>query len=83
MHWIDHYWLVMPQLGATVHDGYKRDGQNIETTMMNVMPGVTELLLFIGMAAIFVASFCLIAGNRSLVPLKDPRLHEALNYDNP
>ena len=83
MHWVDHYWLVMPQLGATVHDGYKRDGVAIETASVNVLPGLTEILLFAGMGAIFVASFCLIAGNRSLVPLKDPRLHEALNYDNP
>lgn len=83
MHWVDHYWIVMPQFGASVFHGYLRDGQSIETTTMNVLPGLTEILLLVGMGAIFLASFCLFAGNRSLVPLKDPRLHEALNYDNP
>ena len=83
MHWVDHYWIVMPQYGASVFHGYLRDGKDIETNMVNVLPGLTEILLLVGMGAIFLASFCLVAGNRSLVPLKDPRLHEALNYDNP
>ena len=46
-------------------------------------PNLIDLLLFVGMGALFVASFCVVSGNRALVPLKDPRLHEALNYDNP
>jgi hypothetical protein len=83
MHWVDHYWIVMPQYGASVFHGYLRDGKDIETSFVNVLPGLTEILLLVGMGAIFIASFCLVAGNRSLVPLKDPRLHEALNYDNP
>lgn len=86
MHWVDHYWIVMPQFQATVHDGYKRNGEDIEVanqSVFAVLPGLVDILLFVGMAAVFVACFCLITGNRSLVPLKDPRLHEALNYDNP
>ena len=31
--------------------------------------------------AVYIALFCLIARNRPLVPLKDPRLGEALNYE--
>lgn len=88
MHWIDHYWIVMPQLGAKFMHGDLARQVGDETALasvaeVNVLPGLTELLLLAGMGAIFVASFCLFAGNRSLVPLKDPRLHEALNYDNP
>ena len=89
MHWVDHFWIVKPQLGATIdHDGYKRNGDLIEVAnqseyLWSVLPGMPEILLLAGMAAIFIASFCLITGNRSLVALKDPRLHEALNYDNP
>ncbi len=74
LHWVDHFWLVMPQLEARVYPTFEFTG---------VKFGLVEILAFVGMAAIFVASFCLVAGNRSLVPLKDPRLHEALNYDNP
>ena len=89
MHWVDHYWIVMPQLGAKFYNGElattlgKGDLQLVTEAQINVFPGLTEMLLLVGMGAIFVASFCLISGNRSLVPLKDPRLHEALNYDNP
>jgi hypothetical protein len=46
------------------------------------MPWV-ELLVLAGMGGIFVASYFLVAGKNPLVPLHDPRLHEALNYDNP
>ncbi len=83
MHWVDHYWIVMPQYKASVYHGYFHDGHDITSYNYNVWPGLTELLLLVGMGAIFAASFCLVSGNRSLVPLKDPRLHEALNYDNP
>ncbi len=76
MHWIDHYWLVMPQLNAAIFPGYEYN-----TTLP--FPPLPELLCLIGMGGIFVASFCLIAGKRSLVPVHDPRLYEALNYDNP
>lgn len=82
MHWVDHFWIVKPQLAATIHDGFKRDGNDLSEAA-NVLPTIPDFLLFVGMAAIFLASFCLVAGNRSLVTLKDPRLHEALNYDNP
>ena len=33
------------------------------------------------MAALFIALFCWIAGDKALVPLKDPRLGEALNHE--
>jgi hypothetical protein len=83
MHWVDHYWIVMPQYEASVYHGYLHGGEDITQISYNVWPGLAHLLLLVGMGAIFAASFCLVAGNRSLVPLKDPRLHEALNYDNP
>ncbi len=75
MHWVDHYWIVMPQLNAAIYPEYK--------TTVVPFPPLPELLCLVGMGAIFLASFCLIAGKRSLVPINDPRLHEALNYDNP
>ncbi len=75
LHWVDHFWLVMPQLNASVYP----NGLQNDSTML-LLPA---LLCLAGMGAIFLASFCLIAGKRSLVPVQDPRLHEALNYDNP
>jgi hypothetical protein len=41
-----------------------------------------EVLCFVGLGGLFIASFCFIASDRPLVPLKDPRLGEALNYTN-
>ncbi len=76
MHWVDHYWLIMPQLGASVHPGY-----NSPTPIPG--PPIPELLCFLGIGFVLFASVCLIAGKRSLVARRDPRLHEALNYNNP
>ena len=83
MHWVDHFWIVMPQWKASVYEGYFSHGEPIISSDYVVWPGFVDLLLFVGMGAVFLASFCVVSGNRSLVPLKDPRLHEALNYDNP
>ena len=78
MHWVDHYWLVMPQLstelGTTADKGYYWSDWYL---------GVPELLALLGFAGLYIASFCFIAGDRSLVPQKDPRLVEALNFENP
>ncbi len=78
MHWVDHFWIVMPQLNATLNPVPESELGPIYN-----FPGLVDALAFVGFAGLFVASFCLIAGNRSLVAIKDPRLHEALNYDNP
>jgi hypothetical protein len=75
MHWVDHYWLIMPQYGASVYPGYSQAAFSFWA--------VPELLCFLGIGFVIVSSFCLIAGKRSLVARRDPRLHEALNYDNP
>lgn len=71
IHWIDHYWLVMPQFRA---DSYELTSQFIF--------GPIEILTFVGFAGLFVGSFCAVAGNRPLVPLGDPRLVESLNFKN-
>ncbi len=70
-HWLDHYWIVMPQVNA--------DSYNLTSEFW--FPTI-ELLTFGGFAGLFIGSFCFIAGNRPLVPLGDPRLVEALNYKN-
>lgn len=67
MHWVDHYWLIMPQLDRITGEGFT----------FNVL---VDIPLTIGMIAIYIAIFCLITKNRPLVPLKDPRLGEALNH---
>ncbi len=67
MHWVDHYWLVMPQFAP-----------HSNTYTLSLLK---DLPCTIGMVALFIAIFCLIARDRPLVALKDPRLGEALNHE--
>ena len=66
MHWFDHYWLIMPEM-------------NQYTNSFTFNP-LVDIPCAIGMIAIYLAIFCFVAKNRPLVPLKDPRLGEALNH---
>lgn len=70
MHWIDHFWLVMPQ--------FNFDGRDTATFVFPLI----EIVCLIGFTSLYTAFFCFFAANRALVPLKDPRLGEALNYTN-
>ena len=71
MHWLDHYWLVMPEYSRTANQGFTFSG----------LGAIGDLACGLGMIAIFIALFCLVAGDRALVSLKDPRLGEALNHE--
>lgn len=68
MHWLDHYWLVMPQL--------------MDDNSFAAIP-LVQIPCAIGLIGLFVALFCFIARDKPLVPLKDPRLGESLNFKNP
>lgn len=67
-HWVDHYWIVMPQMTAD------------HAFTFNPL---IDIPCAIGMIGLFVAMFCLIARDRPLVALQDPRLGESLNFKNP
>jgi hypothetical protein len=70
MHWVDHFWVIMPQLGY--------NGQDYAPFTFSIV----EVLCLVGLAGLFVSLFSFIASNRPLVPMRDPRLSEALNYTN-
>jgi hypothetical protein len=44
--------------------------------------GAMDLCIWFGMGCLFVASATKVAGQKSLVPLKDPRLVEAIAFEN-
>ena len=75
MHWLDHFWLVMPHYNHAP-GGHSR---GLETTSFFYFLG--DIACTVGMVAAFIAIFCLVARNRPLVPLQDPRLGEALNHE--
>ena len=70
MHWVDHYWLVMPHLNP---------GENEFT--LSGMGFLTGISCLVGMIAVYIALFCIVTRNRPLVPLQDPRLGEALIHE--
>jgi hypothetical protein len=63
-HWIDIYWLVMPEYDGRLH------------------LGIVELLCFVGIGAIYLAAVLRIALRHTLRPAADPRLVEALAFQN-
>ncbi len=67
MHWVDHWWIVAPSL---------TNGESLQFP-------IVEILIAIGMAGLFMSSFCYWAGDKPLIPVKDPWTREALNYENP
>ena len=69
MHWIDLYWLVMPQ--------YARGGGEIGFGVMTILSDVACTIGFLGL---FAGLALFVTGNKPLVALKDPRLGEALNH---
>jgi hypothetical protein len=66
VHWIDLYWLIMPEFGGT-------DG---------LVLGLIELACSLGLTLVFLASLMTRASQGSLLPLKDPRLAESLSFEN-
>ncbi len=64
MHWIDIYWLIMPEFDGDVHFG------------------VVEILCFVGIGGIFLATALWIASKASLSPIGDPRVHESMVFEN-
>ncbi len=70
MHWIDLYWLVMPQ--------YSRAGGEIAFGFMSILG---DLACTVGIIGLFLGIFFLVTGDKPLVTLQDPRLGEALNHE--
>jgi len=66
MHWLDLYWLVMPAVEQPV----------------SVLGAMIDVLLAVGMAALYLAAAARIAATRCLVPRRDPRLVESLVFEN-
>lgn len=78
MHWFDHFWIVMPQMYETfaaVTELTGGSGIALQHTF-----GPVEACCFLGMLLIYSAFFCWVASDRPLIPLKDPRLTESLNF---
>ncbi len=83
MHWIDLYWLVMPEIPndigtfATYEALVAKYG-----TQANGLDNPLNYILTIGIALLVSAGTVAYLRGRSLVPTRDPRLHESLAFEN-
>jgi hypothetical protein len=67
MHWLDLYWVVMPEAGA---------GQGTPA------PRLADLTCFVGIGGIYIAAAAHRLRRGSLVPEQDPRLEESLAFES-
>lgn len=63
MHYVDLYWLVMPEFGKPT-------------------PQPVDLLLFVGLAFLWLGGAARLAARHALAPQRDPRLEESLTFEN-
>jgi hypothetical protein len=66
MHWVDLYWVVMPELPENAGPVF----------------GLVDLCCLVGMGALYIASVVFVAADRPLIAVKDPRLAESLAFKN-
>ncbi|MHC4399425.1 MAG: quinol:cytochrome C oxidoreductase [Planctomycetota bacterium] len=78
-HWFDLYWLVMPSFWHRIVGASAGD---TSAAFSPALGAVIDLCLLVGLGCLYVAGAGWIAGNRSLVPRKDPRLSEALEFES-
>lgn len=70
IHWVDLYWIIMPEFGKALD-------------MKGVVPfNMIDVGCFIGFLGLYVGGFALFARGKSLIPEKDPRIAESLNFEN-
>ena len=62
------YWQIMPTVSFPVVAPFH--------------PGITDAMILLGMAGIYIAGFLFNLKNNKLIPVGDPRLNEAVNFKN-
>ena len=68
-HWADVYWLVMPEFST-------------QSIWPSFGAFVVDLGCLVGVGGIFLGSVIRLAAMHSLIPVRDPRLHESLAFEN-
>lgn len=77
-HWIDVYWVVMPQL--SVDNMAITAAREAEEVLL--LFGPIEVATFVAVAGVVLWSAAGRLGRHSLIPAKDPRLKESLAFEN-
>ncbi|QDU06212.1 hypothetical protein V6x_59630 [Gimesia chilikensis] len=71
MNWVDIFWLVMPNLAF--------DGMDPAVSFPMILINVC---CTIGVGGIFVATILKLSAGKSIMPVRDPRLEESLEFHN-
>ncbi|MEC9092165.1 MAG: quinol:cytochrome C oxidoreductase [Planctomycetota bacterium] len=79
VHWLDHYWLVMPQFGADPSGHITANSHQGPSAIAFFF----DVILAIGMIGLYLGMVFYMARGKSLIPVKDPRLVESMNFKNP
>lgn len=85
MHLGDIYWLVMPHVPTDlVHKATSMRQLMSDATATDVRfhPGLIDLVNVVGMVGLLVAGTAVRLSGCSLLPERDPRLHESLAFEN-
>jgi hypothetical protein len=87
LHYVDVYWLVMPQVPAeqiAAATTLSELQSMIETDALDLgfHPHLVDLACVLGLGGFFVAGMARRLRACALVPTHDPRLHEALAFEN-
>ncbi|QDT30304.1 hypothetical protein Enr10x_56690 [Gimesia panareensis] len=71
MNWVDIFWLVMPNIA------FDKMASSVTFPMILI-----NVCCTIGVGGIYVASILKLAGDKSVMPVRDPRLEESLKFHN-
>ncbi|MEM7166513.1 MAG: quinol:cytochrome C oxidoreductase [Planctomycetota bacterium] len=79
IHWYDLFWIVMPQMKHP--EGHPDAGAALDIPLAGGEI-VTHLAFLVGIGGVFLASTAFALRGCSLVPERDPRIHESLAFEN-
>jgi hypothetical protein len=74
MHFIDIYWIVMPEARRLEHGVIPNAG--------NFLGVAASVLCVVGMSALVVGLILKVAGDKKVIPVRDPRLRESIAFEN-
>lgn len=73
-HWYDMYYIVMPTLRVTERFTGAAVG--------SATPLLLEIMCLVGMVLVLIGAVARATADKYLIPVRDPRMHEALTYVN-
>ncbi|NJK93274.1 MAG: hypothetical protein HC904_16565 [Blastochloris sp.] len=80
MHYVDLYWLIMPQL--QIFKAIKANKGDQLAEFLYFSPHLLDVLIFAGMFCVLAYGFLRRFSKSSIFPLRDPRLYESVTLTN-